>query len=125
MKFLRVLVLIAALVGYATAAGACPNCKDQVPTQKTADGHMLVNPYETQRAYALSIYVLLSAVYGLPCTLCFVMWRSMKGAKARNRALRAQAAARPSAAPATLPSNETDTGLPAINWSPAREEAGS
>lgn len=105
MKAFRILVLMVSLA-FAAGAYACPACKDQVPTQKTADGRSLVDPYETSKGFALSIYVLLSAVYGLPCLLGFVLWRSVKSARARNRARRAMA------------------GQP-ISWAPAREEAGS
>lgn len=105
MKRFRILVLLFVLV-FAAGAYACPACKDQVPTQKSADGRPLVDPYETQKGFALSIYVLLSAVYGLPCVLGFMLWRSVKSARARNRARRAMA------------------GVP-LQWAPAREEAGS
>lgn len=110
----------------AGSLGACPACKDQVPTQRTATGEMLVDPAATQRAYALSIYVLLSAVYGLPALLGLVMWRAMSSAQARQRRQRAARTAASMVPPGTpvREDERRETGLPGITWSP-REEAGS
>ena len=119
------LVLAGALALTAGGAFACPACKDQVPTQKTADGRKLVDPMDTQRGFALSIYVLLSAVYGLPCMLGFAIWRSVKGAEANKRRRLALAASAPRAAVPVAHQDELGSGLPVITWGPAREEAGS
>lgn len=118
------LVLAGALALTVGGAFACPACKDQVPTQKTADGRKLVDPYETQKGFALSIYVLLSAVYGMPCILGIAIWRSVKGAQASKRR-RALAAFRPQSLAPAVRQEELGSGLPVITWGPAREEAGS
>ena len=115
--------LVLALALSAAAGFACPNCKDQVPIQKTADGRQLVDPKATNRAYALSIYFLLSSVYGIPLVLCTVLWRSMRSVEARRRRERASKmgiAVRP-AAPVE---ERCDDGLSRVFLSPAKE-AGS
>ena len=81
-----VLLVLVVLVG---AAVACPACKDQKPLQTLADGRVLVDPQATASAFNLSIYFMLSMIYGVPLLLGLVLWRVIQGQQARRVMMRA------------------------------------
>ena len=82
------LMVFALSLAATVAVQACPNCKDQIAMQFTPDGKRLVDPYESQRGFAHSIYLMLACVYGCPSVVILLLWRSMRAAEARRRRAR-------------------------------------
>jgi hypothetical protein len=103
MKTLRWLVL--AWLLSAAPLAACPACKNANPTQRAGEGILVQDPKAAARGFNISIYLLLSMVYGIPTVMGLSLWRISSGHRARRRQDRARAVD-PSAVQLTIPVRE-------------------
>lgn len=111
MRTLRWVVL-AWLLAVAPVA-ACPACSNAKPIKRADSGVPALDPRATSQAFNLSIYFMLSMVYGVPTVLGLALWRTISAHQARRRDARARAHA----------ASPTEMSVPSAI--PAGEEAGS